>query len=292
VPLVQRRARIAAMPDSDPTDFDAGATVELAAADVRGRLAAEPQDLRDQLPGLEPERRVTDWGRSERLESLVDRTVYEFLYRHWHRVEVEGIGNVPPDGPALLVANHSGILPAAGPMVVKALREDHPRPRLVHIAIEQHLNRLPGLGMLLTKLGAIPAHPANIHRLLFDERQLVLMFPEGTRKALRERYRLRRFHDSGFVRLAVEAEAPLVPVAVVGAEEASPLIAGIGPLRGLPRMPLAPMLSLPAKFKIRFLEPIETHGVTSYAELGEDIRALLQENLLEMVAQRRSVWLG
>jgi 1-acyl-sn-glycerol-3-phosphate acyltransferase len=277
------------MPDSDATDFDAGATVELAIPDGRGRLPVEPESLRDQLPGLEPERRIDDWGRSERVENFVDRTLYEFLYRHWHRVEVEGIENVPAKGAALLIANRSGLLPADAAMILKAVREEHPRPRAVHIATEQRSSRLPGLGLLLTKLGGVPDHPANVHRLLYDEQQLVLMFPEGARAATKlptQRYRLRRFHSAKFVQHAAQAGAPIVPIAVIGAEEASPLV---------------PALPLPAKFRIRFLEPVAADRLgaeerwrdgSRAADLAEDIRALLQENLLEMVAQRRSVWLG
>jgi 1-acyl-sn-glycerol-3-phosphate acyltransferase len=292
------------MPDVDARDSQAGATVELALSDIRGGLPADRVDLRDQLPGVEPERHVTDWGRSERIEGVVDRTVYEFLYRYWFRVEVEGIENVPVDGPALLVANHSGVLPSDGAMILKAIREEHPRRRQVHLASEQDVGRIPGLGMLFTKLGGVAAHPANVHRLLFDERQLVLVFPEGAdaaRKPLAQRYRLRRFRDAGFVQAAIRARAPIVPVALLGAEEALPVFARVNVLRRLtrlPRIPLGSPVPLPAKFRVRFLEPVAAVRVGGggdaalAADLGEEIRALVQENLLEMVAQRRSVWLG
>jgi 1-acyl-sn-glycerol-3-phosphate acyltransferase len=297
------------MPGADASDSHAGATVELALSDTSGGLPADRADLRDQLPGLEPERHVTDWGRSERVEGVVDRTVYEFLYRYWFRVEVEGIENIPDEGPALLVANHSGVLPSDGAMILKAVREEHPLRRPVHLASEQQLRRMPGLGMLFTKLGGVAAHPANVHRLLFDERQLVLVFPEGSgaaRKPLGERYRLRRFGDARFVQAAIRAGAPIVPVAVLGAEEALPVLVRIGLLRRLTRLPpvpVGPAVPLPAKFRVRFLEPVagdrfgpgseSGSGDQSLAsELGEEIRALMQENLLEMVAQRRSVWLG
>ena len=182
--------------DADASDSDTGATVELALSDLHARLPARRPDLREQLPGIEPERRVTDWGRSERVEGLVDRTVYDFFYRYWFRVAVEGVENVPHDGAALLVANHSGAIPSDGPMIAKAIKEEHPRPRPVHISAERPFAGWPGIGMLFTKLGAVAAHPANLHRLLFDERELVLVFPEGpagARKPVKERYRLRAF---------------------------------------------------------------------------------------------------
>ena len=82
--------------------------------------------------------------------------------------------------------------------------------------------------MLVPKLGGVPAHPANVHRLLYDEEQLVLVFPEGrkgTEKLYKDRYQLRRFGRGGFVESAMRARAPIVPIAVVGAEEAMPVFA-------------------------------------------------------------------
>jgi 1-acyl-sn-glycerol-3-phosphate acyltransferase len=278
------------------TDQAPGSTVELGLADVRSALSERDAELRDHLPGTETERRLTDWGRSERVEGVVDRSLYDFLYRYWFRVEIDGIDNIPAEGPALLVANHSGALPSDGVMIAKAVREEHRRPRPVHLVTEQGFGRVPGVGMLFTKLGAVGAHPANVHRLLFDENQLVLQFPEGpdgARKPLKERYRLRTFDHSPFVSSAARAGAPIVPIAVLGAEEALPRLARLRMLRHLTRLPLAPTLPLPAKFKIRFLEPVDTTRRREERDrLAEDIRALIQENLFEMVAERRSVWLG
>jgi 1-acyl-sn-glycerol-3-phosphate acyltransferase len=295
------------MRDPDTTDPETGVTVELSLAEPHSTLpSGRGARLRDQLPGIEPERRITDWGRSERVEGLVDRTLYDFLYRYWFRVEVEQIENIPADGGALLVANHSGAIPSDGAMIAKAVTEEHPRPRAVHLATERQFGGLPGVGMLVTKLGGVRAHPANLHRLLFDERQLVLLFPEGqagARKAIRERYRLRAFDDTDYVKAAIRARAPIVPIALVGAEEALPTITRVNPLRALtrlPRIPIGTAAPLPAKFKIRFLEPIPTRALDESAAredslvkaLSDDVRALIQENLFEMVAERRSVWLG
>jgi 1-acyl-sn-glycerol-3-phosphate acyltransferase len=274
-------------------------TVELRTS----QLPATRDDLREQLPGLEPERGVTDWGRSERVEALVDRVVYDFLYRYWFRVEVEGIENVPNEGGALLLANHAGTVPPDGAMIAKAIREEHARRRYVHVLTARRLSAVPLLGMLQMKLGRVVPHPANVHRLLFDERQLVLAFPEGaagTAKSLKERYRLRRFGSSDLIEAALKARVPLVPVAVVGAEEALPALAHVPGLRRLirlPPIPLAGPIPLPAKFRIRFLEPIETAGAPPrdpalVGRLSDGIRALIQENLLELVAERRSPWLG
>jgi 1-acyl-sn-glycerol-3-phosphate acyltransferase len=299
-----------AMADPDSGDPQTGKTVELALSDLRGGPPAAPRDLREQLPGVEPQRRVTDWGRSERLEGLFDRTVLEFLYRYWFRVEVEGLENVPDEGGALLVANHAGAVPPDAAMIAKAVREEHRRARVVHLTTERNLTGLPGLGMLVTKVGAVPAHPANLHRLLFDEGELVLVFPEGAkaaRKSIKDRYRLRRFASGGFVQAALGARVPIVPVAVVGAEEAVPVLARLSPLRRFsrlprvptPAIPVMPAIPLPAKFRIRFLEPVDaalrsgsSDDPAGAQSLAHEIQALIQENLLEMVAARRSVWLG
>lgn len=311
-------ARPAAPPDAedlggDPVAPETGDERTSSAADAP---ASPPQRTRDLLPAIEPDRRITDWGRSERIEGLLDRTLVEFFYRYWFRCEVEGIENVPSGGGALLVSNHSGALPPDAAVIAKAIREEHPRPRPLNITVEHFFKGYPGFSALIPKIGCVPAHPANVHRLLYDERQLVLVFPEGrkgTEKTYRERYRLRRFGRGGFVEAAARAEAKLVPVCVVGAEEAMPIFAHLGALRrmtGLLYFPITPtfpwlgplgMLTyLPAKFRLRFLEPIDaaaidTEPVPDPAEVqtvAHEVRARIQANLDEMVAARKSIWFG
>jgi len=287
------------------------------ATEPTSRLPARADDdLRDFLPGVESDRQVTDWGRSERIEGALDATLSEFLYRYWFRVEVEGIDNVPADGGALLVSNHAGALPPDAPMIAKAIKEEHARPRPVHLTMEHFFKGYPLFSMLLPKVGGVPAHPANVHRLLFDEEQLVLVFPEGrqgTEKLYKDRYRLRCFGRGGFVAAAMRARRPIVPIAVVGAEEAAPIFAHLTALQrltGFLYFPLAPTFPhggllgmfgyLPAKFRIRFLDPIPT---TQWGEepwrdtalvqtVAEEIRSLIQDQLYGMLAKRRSIWFG
>jgi 1-acyl-sn-glycerol-3-phosphate acyltransferase len=283
-------------------------------ADRAGLPAVRDEDLRRHLPGVEPERTLTDWGRSERIEGFYDRTVLEFYYRYWFRCEVEGIENVPANGGALLVSNHSGALPPDAPMIGKAIKEEHAHPRPLNITVEHFFKGYPGFSMLLPKIGCVAAHPANVHRLLRDEEQLVLVFPEGrkgTEKLYKDRYRLRRFGRGGFVEAAMRAQTPIVPVCVVGAEEAAPVFAQLTALQkltGLLYFPITPtfphfgllgMLGyLPAKFKIRFLEPIQFEEEGLYRDkslvqtVAQDVRALIQENVWQMVGERESVWLG
>jgi 1-acyl-sn-glycerol-3-phosphate acyltransferase len=296
--------------DADLADEDVG----------RGDLLPERSDrerARDLLPAIEPERQLDDWGRSERVEGAFDASLVEFFYRYWFRAEVEGIENIPSEGGSLVVSNHSGALPPDAAMIAKAIREEHPRPRPLHITVEHFFKSYPGFSMLIPKIGCVAAHPANVHRLLYDEEQLVLVFPEGrkgTEKLYKDRYRLRRFGRGGFVEAAMKAEAKLSPVCVVGAEEAQPIFAQVDFLRrltGLLYFPLTPtfpwlgplgMLAyLPAKFKLRFLEPIDTlelggpearHDKALVQSVAQEIRARIQENLHDMVGSRKSVWFG
>jgi 1-acyl-sn-glycerol-3-phosphate acyltransferase len=134
----------------------------------------------------------------------------------------------------------------------------------------------------------------------------VLVFPEGakgTEKLFKDRYRLRRFGRGGFVKAAMRARVPIVPIALVGAEEAQPVFAHLKPLAkltGLIYAPLTPLFYLPAKFKIRFLEPVPTHDMGErpwedralVQTVSQDIRARVQEELFDMLGKRDSVWFG
>jgi 1-acyl-sn-glycerol-3-phosphate acyltransferase len=284
--------------------------------DDRPLPATTRDPMRNLLPAIEPERTITDWGRSERIERLFDAALIDFFYRYWFRCEVEGIENVPASGGALLVSNHSGALPPDAAMIARAIREDHSTPRPLHITVEHFFKGYPGFAMLIPKIGCVAAHPANVHRLLYDEEQLVLVFPEGrkgTEKLYRERYRLRRFGRGGFVAAAIRARAKLVPICVVGAEEAAPIFARsglLGRLTGLLYFPVTPtfpwlgplgMLGyLPAKFRIRFLEPVDTDSYGPDAaqdralvqSIAQEVRSRIQETLFEMVGERKSVWFG
>ena len=285
------------------------------ATDADAQLpAVRSDDMRRHLPGIEPDRQLNDWGRSERVEDFFDKTLVEFFYRYWFRCEVEGIENVPSTGGGLLVSNHSGALPPDAAMIAKAIKEEHPHPRPLNITVEHFFKGYPGFSMLIPKIGCVAAHPANVQRLLFDEQQLVLVFPEGrkgTEKLIKDRYKLRRFGRGGFVEAAMRARTPIVPVCVVGAEEAAPVFAQVKVLQrltGLIYFPITPtfphggplgMLGyLPAKFKLRFLEPIhfDEEGMHEDKALvqtvAHEVRARIQENLFDMIGTRKSVWFG
>jgi 1-acyl-sn-glycerol-3-phosphate acyltransferase len=275
----------------------------------------EPRLLRDLIPRAEPSREVDDWGRSERVFQLVEPAL-NFYYRYWFRVEQEGIENVPSEGGALLVSNHSGALPPDAPMIMQAIRNEHSSPRPLYMLGEHWFKGYPGVGMIANKIGLVPAHGANAQRLLRDEGRLVLVFPEGqkgSRKLYWQRYRLRRFGRGGFVKTALRSGVPIVPVAVVGAEEAMPIFAHVPLLQrltGLIYFPVnhafphfglaAGLMYLPAKFKIRFLEPIsfdrygpgDAEDLELVQRLGEQVREKIQSEVDRLVSERKSVWFG
>ena len=290
-------------------------SLRLQEAEGPGReLVPRDDDLRRYLPGVEPERQLNDWGRSERVEGFLDKTLVDFFYNFWFRCEVEGVENVPASGGALLVSNHSGALPPDAPMIAKAIKEEHPQPRPLHITVEHFFKGYPGFSMLIPKTGCVAAHPANVHRLLYDEEELVLVFPEGrkgTEKLYKDRYKLRRFGRGGFVEAAMRAKAPIVPICLIGAEEAAPVFAQVNFLQrltGLIYFPITPtfphggplgMLGyLPAKFKIRFLEPIPLDDDRMWEDkalvqtVAHEVRARIQEGLHDMLKKRKSVWFG
>ncbi len=272
-------------------------------------------DLRDLLPAAEPDRSLDDWGRSEDMVSRLE-PILNFYYRYWFRVEVEGIENVPSDSGALLVSNHSGALPPDAPMIMQAIRNEHESPRPLYMLGENWFKGYPGISMLVNKMGLVPAHRENAQRLLKDEGRLAIVFPEGqkgSRKVYWQRYRLRRFGRGGFVRTAIRAQVPIVPIAVIGAEEAMPIFAHLRTLQklsGLIYFPItpsfphfglaAPLMYMPSKFKISFMEPIDmsqypaetADDPAEIQNISERIRARIQLQLDDMIGERKSVWMG
>jgi len=273
------------------------------------------KDLRDLLPAAETDRALDDWGRSETMVAAME-PLLNFYYRYWFRVETEGIENIPSDRGALLVSNHSGALPPDAPMIMQAIRNEHSSPRPLYMLGENWFKGYPGVSMIVNKMGLVPAHRDNAQRLLHDESRLAIVFPEGqkgSRKVYWQRYRLRRFGRGGFVRTAIRARVPIVPIAVIGAEEAMPIFAHMKTLQkltGLIYFPLtpsfpqfglaAPLMYMPAKFKIRFMEPIDmarypvdtANDPAEIQNISEQIRTQIQHQLDDMLGERKSVWMG
>jgi 1-acyl-sn-glycerol-3-phosphate acyltransferase len=256
---------------------------------------------------------VDDWGRSESVRALT-RRLFEPMYTYWFRAEWEGLEKIPADGGALLVANHAGAIPSDAPVIMHGIEKELGRP--VYGLAEHLFKAAPVFGTLWSRVGGVAAHPENAYRLLAEERQLALVFPEGakgTAKLYNERYRLRRFGRGGFVEIAMRAGVPVVPIAVVGSEEAMPTLYRSNRLAKLLRVPYVPVtanmllmgpvgvvLHFPAKLKLRVLDPVEfnvppdqeRYSKSRIMDEAESIRVSLQEALWKMVSERRSIWFG
>ena len=256
---------------------------------------------------------VDEFGRDAKYTETI-RPLLEFLYTVWWRVEPAGVDNVPAEGPALVVANHSGVLPWDGVMITLALRHEHPARRECRMLVLDMFALLPFLAPALARTGAVRACPENGERLL-RAGELVGVFPEGVKgvgKRYRDRYKLARFGRGGFVRLALRTSAPIVPCAVVGAEEIHPVLAKadwVGRPFGLPYFPITPsfpllgplgVVPLPAKWSIDFADPIPTaeYGPAGAEDpilvnrLSEQVRSVIQRMIEGRLARRRSVWFG
>ena len=245
----------------------AGAATPLAVRDLRSELA----DKLAKVPTRLNEFGYDAWGM--RPADLVDQyTISGVLYRWYFRVETHGIERVP-SGRVLLIGNHAGQLPFDAMMLgVTMLLEADP-PRIARGMGEYFIPRLPFLNVAAARGGQMVGTPENCAQLLEAE-ECVMVFPEGVRgmnKLYRDRYRLMRM-GLGFMRLALETETPIVPVAIVGSEEQNPGLANLEALArplGLPALPVTAMfpwlgplglLPLPVKYRIRFGEPIHIEG--------------------------------
>ncbi len=240
--------------------------------------------------------------------------VWNLLYEHWWRVEVEGVENVPATGRVALVANHSGAIPFDGIMLATALRREHPSQRTLRWLAEDFIFHFPFAGAYLNRLGAVRACQENAERLLLKDACLAL-FPEGVKgiaKPFRERYQLQRFGRGGHIKLAIRTGTPIVPVTIIGAEEAHPMMlpsGRIAKMLGLPFVPVTPtfpllgplgLAGLPARWKISFGEPIPMDGyrpeqsedIVLVNRLNEKLRETIQGSLDRLLRARQSVFKG
>jgi 1-acyl-sn-glycerol-3-phosphate acyltransferase len=195
--------------------------------------------------------------------------IARWLYRNYFRTSAFGIEHIPASGRVLFVANHSGQLPYDGLVIGAACFLEPQTPRLVRSMVEYFVPTVPFASYLLARWGQIIGTPENCRRLLAAE-EAVLVFPEGARgisKNFSRRYQLAEF-GKGFMRLALEMQAPIVPIAVIGAEEQAPAI-NIKPLARLlrspsfpvvPYPPFVPLVPLPVKYRLYFGEPIRLTG--------------------------------
>ncbi|POX46263.1 glycerol acyltransferase [Streptomyces sp. Ru71] len=273
------------------------------------RVAAGLSFLRRRLTG---DYEVDDFGYDEELTDQVLMSLLRPVYEKYFRVEVKGLENIPAEGGALIVANHSGTLPLDGLMMQVAVHDHHPAGRHLRLLAADLVFVLPVVNELARKLGHTLACSEDAERLL-GQGELVGVMPEGFKgigKPFSERYKLQRFGRGGFVSTALRQGAPIIPCSIVGAEEIYPMIGNaktLARLLGFPYFPLTPTfpwlgplgaLPLPTKWTIQFGEPIATDGYPPEAaedpmlmfNLTDQVREQIQHTLYKLLVQRRSVF--
>ncbi len=275
-----------------------------------------PKNLRDAVERAARRMRgdyhEDEWGFDEEFAEAVF-PFFEFLYGPWWRVQADGLHHVPSHGRALIASNHAGSLfPFDASMITGAIMKEHPLPRWPKFMVLNWAFVLPFLSAFMRRVGGLPASPHNAARAL-EQDNLVMVFPEGvkgTGKPFSERYRLQRFGRGGFVEVALRAQAPIVPVAVVGSEEIYPMIGNSSLLAravGAPFAPITPtfpwlgplgLIPLPSKWRIEFCPPID---LTEYGpdaaedrrlvfDLSEQVRETIQAKIYENLVKRGSAF--
>jgi 1-acyl-sn-glycerol-3-phosphate acyltransferase len=294
------------------TGFDLAAAIGNAAREVFGEdweasLAEFLAFLRRRVTG---DYAVDEFGFDADLTSRLTMATIRPLVERWFRLEVQGIENIPSDGGALVVSNHSGTFPIDG-LVTSLVVHDH-ADRYLRMLGADLVFRLPFIGEMARKGGTTLACSEDAERML-GQGELVGVWPEGYKgvgKPFSERYTLQRFGRGGFVSAALHTRVPIVPCSIVGAEEIYPLVGNLPTLArllGVPYVPITPffpllgplgLIPLPSKWLVEFGEPIRTDALTDdqvddpmiVFNLTDQVRETIQQTLYALLMQRRNVF--
>lgn len=270
-----------------------------------GRVTGAADFVRRRFAG---DYEVDSEGFDPELNHAVLMPIARALYQGWFRVKLRGIENVPSCDSALVVANHSGVLPFDAIMLQVGVLDEHPSARNLRLLGADLVYAVPGLGKLARISGHVPAHPAEAERLL-NAGGLVGVFPEGFKgigKHFSDRYQLQRFGRGGFARTALRTGAPIIPCAIVGAEEIYPMVADMPELAArlkLPYFPITPLfpwfgligaIPLPSNWIIEFCDPVPTDGFTPdqwedqdvIMELADKVKYTIAAKIDELLAER------
>lgn len=258
-----------------------------------------------------PNERIDEFGMDPALV-LAIRPFFQFLYHSYFRVETDGIKNIPEKGRALIVANHSGGVPFDGVMLGMAVYNEHPSSRNVRFLVEDFVYHFPFLGTFISRTGGIRACPENAEKLLAAG-NLVAVFPEGIKgigKLYRDKYKLFRFGRGGYVRIAIKTRTPIIPAAIIGAEETYPIITKTTLLAkplGIPYFPVTPtfpilgplgLIPLPSRWHIVFGRPIDCGKYKPESaendllvhRINEKARGEIKKMLKDNLKKRKSIW--
>lgn len=238
---------------------------------------------------------------------------FRFLFEDYFKVDIRGIEHIPEDGRAILVGNHSGVLPLDGAMITMAMCNEHPSPRRIRYMVTDWFFNTPALGRWVRETGQVRATLENAEKLL-ERDEIVGVYPEGIRgvgKTFKERYRVLDFHP-GFVKLAIATQTPLIPVATVGGDEIYPNFVNVTEIARLVKMPFFPLtltfpwlpfplmfFPLPVRWLINVHKPIDLGYPPEKARdrklvlsIAREIQHLIQKDLNVLLRRRRSVFTG
>jgi 1-acyl-sn-glycerol-3-phosphate acyltransferase len=319
-------------PSTLPSPGDPGSAEQIAAVigqiDQRGALsgsttvAERPTELARRIAAVADflgrriagDYTVDEYGFDAHLNEAVLLPVLRVLFTSWFRVEVSGIDNLPETGPALVVANHAGVVPLDALMASVAVHDHHRTHRDLRLLAADLVFDTPIVGQAARKAGHIRACIADAQRLLAAG-ELTAVFPEGFKglgKNFKDRYKLQRFGRGGFVATALRTRAPIVPCSIIGSEETYPMIANAAPLArllGLPYFPITPLFPLtgglglipmPSKWHIAFGTPIPTAAYHASAaddpminfDLTDQVRETIQQTLHHLLTHRHNTFRG
>lgn len=287
----------------------AAAASGLSGDDIERQVATTLAFVRRRLSG---DYAVDDFGFDQDYTENVYLPLLRPLYKSWFRVEVRGIENIPSSGGALIVANHSGTIAFDSLMTQVAVHDEHPAHRFLRMLGADLVFRTPVVGSVARKSGVTLAANPDAERLLASG-EVAGVWPEGFKgvgKPFRERYKLQRFGRGGFVAAALRTGAPIVPCAIVGAEEIYPILGNlktVARIVGAPYIPVTPtfpllgplgLIPLPSKWIIEFGSPVETAVLGAQAaddpmvvfDLTDRVRETIQQTLYSLLLQRRSVF--
>ncbi len=305
-PSSRRRASASA---DEPIELPVGGDRAGGAPDWERKVAGAMAFLRRRITG---EYDVDEFGFDPDLTDNVMLPVLRPLYEKYFRIETRGMENVPSEGGALIVANHSGTIPVDSTMTTVALHDHHPARRHLRMLAADLVFTLPIIAPMARKSGSTLACNEDAERLM-RAGELVGVWPEGFKgigKPFSERYKLQRFGRGGFVSAALRSGVPIIPCSIVGAEEIYPLVGNIPTLAralGVPYIPITPffpllgplgLIPLPSKWIIEFGEPIETDKIGSAGaddpmlvfNLTDQVREVIQQTLYKLLLARRSVF--
>ncbi|PWJ24024.1 1-acyl-sn-glycerol-3-phosphate acyltransferase [Branchiibius hedensis] len=279
--------------------------------DLLGELEGRLSDLRGYFSRrLRGEYDVDDFGFDEDFTENIWLPILRPMFQHWFRVEVRGAHHLPTDEGALIVANHSGTIPIDGLMAQVGVFDT--TGRHLRLLAADLVFASPLLGVVARQSGATMANPYDAEHLLADG-HLVAVYPEGFKgvgKPFAQRYQLQRFGRGGYVTAALRSGTPIVPCAIVGAEEIYPKIADIKPLArllGFPYFPVTPFfpwfglfgaIPLPTKWTIEFGAPIVLDGYEAsdaddpavVFEISDQVRETIQQSLYALLAERDNLF--